>query len=133
MVDYSEMGNRIRSRRQQLGKTQKEVAEAINVAASYYSNIERGIRVPSVDTLVAIANYLDTGVDLFLIDSLVNALPRRSSDEMRVIQRYLREEIEKIDYSDALPYDPEADIIRLDWKKLYGVFRTALFFIQRLW
>lgn len=114
MVDYTEMGNRIRYRRQLLGKTQKQVAEAINVAPSYYSNIERGIRIPSVDTLVAIANYLDTGVDLFLIDSLVNALPRRSSDEMRVIQRYLREEIEKIDYSDALPYDPEADIIRLD-------------------
>lgn len=113
MVNYADMGNRIRSRRQIMGKTQKQVAEAINVAPSYYSNIERGIRVPSIDTLVAIANYLDTGVDLFLIDSLVNAIPRRSSDEMRVIQRYLREEIERIDYSNVPPYDPESDIIPL--------------------
>ncbi len=113
MVDYAEMGNRIRSRRQHLGKTQKEVADAINVAASYYSNIERGIRVPSVETLVAIANYLDTGVDLFLIDSLANATPRRSCDEMRVIKRFLREEIDKIDYSDVPLYDDESDIIPL--------------------
>ena len=60
MVNYEELGNRIRSRRQLLGKTQKEVAAQINIAASYYSNIERGLRVPSVDTLVAIANALDT-------------------------------------------------------------------------
>lgn len=113
MVDYAEMGNRIRSRRQHLGKTQKEVAEAINVAPSYYSNIERGIRVPSVDTLVAIANFLDTGVDLFLIDSLANAIPRRSSDEMRVIKRFLREEIGKIDYSNVPLYGDESDIIPL--------------------
>lgn len=99
MVDYVELGKRIRYRRQLLGKTQKEVAAQINVAASYYSNIERGIRVPSVDTLVAIANVLETGVDMLLIDSLANALPRRSDDEIRVIHRFLREEIEKMDYS----------------------------------
>lgn len=99
MVDYVELGKRIRYRRQLLGKTQKEVAAQINVAASYYSNIERGIRVPSVDTLVAIANVLETGVDMLLVDSLANLLPRRSSDEMRVIHQFLREEMEKMDFS----------------------------------
>lgn len=99
MIDYESLGQRIRSRRQLLGKTQKEVAQAINVAPSYYSNIERGLRIPSVDTLVAIANTLHTGLDMLLVDSLANALPRRSDDEMRVIHKYLREEIEKMDYS----------------------------------
>ncbi len=99
MVDYVSLGNRIRARRQLLGKTQKEVAEKVNVAPSYYSNIERGLRIPSVDTLVAIANVLHTGADMLLVDSLANALPRRSDDELRVIHRYLREEIEKMDYS----------------------------------
>ena len=60
MVNYTALGNRIRSRRQHLGKTQKQIALEINVAPSYYSNLERGLRVPSVDTLVAIANALDT-------------------------------------------------------------------------
>lgn len=114
MVDYQQMGYRIRTRRHFLGKTQKEIAEAINVAPSYYSNIERGIRVPSIDTLVAIANYLDVGVDYLLFDSLVSAMPRRSYKELRVIQRYLREEIDKFDYSSAVPPDPEKDKIRLD-------------------
>lgn len=101
MVDYVELGNRIRARRQLLSKTQKEVALEINVAPSYYSNIERGLRIPSVDTLVAIANALDTGVDMLLLDSLANAIPRRSPEEMQVISRYLREEIAKI--SDDTP------------------------------
>lgn len=99
MVNYTELGKRIRYRRQLLGKTQKEVAAQINIAASYYSNIERGIRIPSIDTLVDIANVLETGVDMLLIDSLANALPRRSDDEIKVISRFLREEIDKMDYS----------------------------------
>ncbi len=99
MVDYEKMGLRIRHRRQQLNMTQKQVAEKINVAASYYSNIERGLRVPSVDTLVAIADTLHTGLDMMLVDSLANMIPRRSDDEIRVIHRFLREEISKMDYS----------------------------------
>lgn len=109
MVNYEEMGNRIRSRRQQLGKTQKQIAEEINVASSYYSNIERGLRVPSIDTLVAIANALDTGVDLLLVDSLVNAIPRRSPDEIRVIRRFLREEILKMQDEDH-PYSDQISL-----------------------
>ena len=110
MIDYESLGQRIRSRRQLLGKTQKEVAASINVAPSYYSNIERGMRIPSVETLVAIANVLHTGLDILLVDSLTNALPRRSDDEMRVIHRYLREEMEKMDYSvfDRLQEEREA-------------------------
>lgn len=111
LVNYEELGNRIRFRRQFLGLTQKEIAARINVAPSYFSNIERGLRIPSVDTLVAIANALDTGVDILLVDSLTNAIPRRSAEEMRVIQRYLREEILKIDPSTV--EDP-SDLIRFD-------------------
>lgn len=113
MIDYKALGNRIRHRRQLLSKTQKQIAQEINVAPSYYSNIERGLRVPSIDTLVSIANALHTGLDMLLVDSLITHLPRRSPDEMRVIQQYLREEMTKIDYSDAPVYDPEADKIRL--------------------
>lgn len=112
MVNYTALGNRIRSRRQHLGKTQKQIALEINVAPSYYSNLERGLRVPSVDTLVAIANVLDTSVDFLLVDSLARVLPRRSIEELQVISRFLREEIERIDYDNVPPYDPEADIIR---------------------
>ncbi|MBR6809178.1 MAG: helix-turn-helix transcriptional regulator [Clostridia bacterium] len=110
MIDYESLGQRIRSRRQLLGKTQKEVAVSINVAPSYYSNIERGLRIPSVETLVAIANVLHTGLDMLLVDSLANALPRRSDDEMRVIHKFLREEIEKMDYNvfDRLDEEKEA-------------------------
>ena len=111
MVNYEELGNRIRSRRQLLGKTQKQVAQEVNVAPSFYSNIERGLRVPSVDTLVAIANALDTGLDLLLVDSLVNAIPRRSAEEMRVIRRFLREEFEKIVDAEDEEIPPEDDDI----------------------
>ncbi len=113
MVNYEELGNRIRSRRQLLGKTQKQVAQEVNVAPSFYCNIEKGLRVPSVDTLVAIANALDTGLDILLVDSLVNAIPRRSPDEMRVIRRFLREEIAKMLDEDEIIQPPDDDMIPL--------------------
>ena len=98
MIDYEAMGRRIRRKRQETGMTQQEMAAKINVSPSYFGHIERGTRIPSLDTLVLIANTLNTGLDALLRDSLTyttNAYgvrPRFSSDDLRILRTYLDEQ-----------------------------------------
>ena len=58
MVDYEKMGKRMKYKRQAKNMNQEEIARRVQISPSFYGNIERGNRVPSVDTLVAIANAL---------------------------------------------------------------------------
>ena len=60
-----EIGNKLRSRRTELGLSRIELAEQIHVTASSIANYENGISYPKPDTLIALilalkidANYL---------------------------------------------------------------------------
>ena len=103
MVDYAAMGGRIKTRRRARHLSQKDVADAVQISMSYYGNIERGRRVPSLETLVAIANVLEVGVDYLLADSLNAAEAQRSPEEKQVLARYFREQMAELDYGDVPP------------------------------
>lgn len=61
------MGNAIRHRREDLGQTLAQVAEAAAMSPAYVSEIERGLKDVSTDKLVAIARALEFSVaDLYL-------------------------------------------------------------------
>ena len=98
MVDYESMGKRIRYKRRIRNLSQEEVARAINISVSFYGNIERGIRIPSIDTLVDIANFLGTGTDFLLAESVTVAGKRHTREELRVLSRYLREQIDELSF-----------------------------------
>ncbi len=103
MVNYEAMGSRIKMKRRALKMSQEAVANAVRISMSFYGNIERGRRIPSIDTLVAIANVLGVGADYLLADSL-NAVPEHHSpEEIRVLTRYLRDRVAELDYSGILP------------------------------
>lgn len=103
MVDYVAMGQKMRSRRRFLKISQEELAKAVQISPSFYGNIERGIRIPSIDTLVAIANALQVGVDYFLADSLDAVFTRRSSEENKILTRFLREQIAELEFDVPAP------------------------------
>ena len=103
MVDYVTMGQKMRSRRRFLKISQEELAKAVQISPSFYGNIERGIRIPSIDTLVAIANALQVGVDYFLVDSLDAVFTRRSSEENKILTRFLREQIAELEFDVPAP------------------------------
>jgi len=83
--------------------SQEELAKAVQISPSFYGNIERGIRIPSIDTLVAIANALQVGVDYFLVDSLDAVFTRRSSEENKILTRFLREQIAELEFDVPAP------------------------------
>ena len=69
-MNYKDLGRRIRSLRQKQHLTQEQLAEKIDMSASFLGHIERGSRVASLETLVKICNVLDTNPGFLLAASL---------------------------------------------------------------
>lgn len=82
-MDAKAVGRRIKAKREQENMTQEFLAELINVSPNHISVIERGVKIPRLDTFVAIANALEVSADELLIDvvaqSTVNAASELSS------------------------------------------------------
>ena len=108
MVDYEKMGKRMKYKRQTKNMNQEDIAKKVQISPSYYGNIERGNRVPSVDTLVAIANALEVGTDFLLADSLAAVNPQRTEQETRVLTRFLRDRVEELKYDGDFDEDETA-------------------------
>lgn len=73
-MDYQDMGMRVRTLRRQMGITQEVLAEKVGISASFLGHIERGTRVASLETLVALCNTLNTTPEYLLSASLDNSM-----------------------------------------------------------
>ncbi len=62
----SDLGQAFRRRRTELGMTMQSVADAAGLSVGFISQVERGLAVPSLSSLVAIAEALDRPVSEFL-------------------------------------------------------------------
>lgn len=65
--------------REQAGMSQEGLSEAAEVSRNFISNIERGIKAPSLETYVKLVNALSISSDLLLADEIHNAYPARAS------------------------------------------------------
>ena len=54
------LGARIRARREALGLTQAALAERAGVTSNYVGVLERGLKLPTLDTLITLAKALET-------------------------------------------------------------------------
>lgn len=69
-VNYENVGNKIRERRNFLKVTQENLANDINVSASFISDIENGRRKMSLETMIKISISLKTSLDYFVLDNV---------------------------------------------------------------
>lgn len=60
------MNNRLRETRLERGISQEEIAKAIGVSRSTYTNYELGNREPSLQTFVKICDFFDISADYLL-------------------------------------------------------------------
>lgn len=75
----SSIGKRIRAVREEKGWSQEEFAERIGLSVTYTGMIERGERVPKLETFIRIANTLGTSADVLLADVLDSRLDIQAS------------------------------------------------------
>jgi len=75
IVNYKSLGIRIQQRRQLLGLTQSEAAEKLNLSTSFFSRVERGEKVASLETIIKIANVFELSLDYLFQDSMRKSIP----------------------------------------------------------
>lgn len=59
---YKMLGKNIKTRRKELGLTQQELADILDMSLNFIGKIEVAFSKPSLDTLIEIAKALDTTV-----------------------------------------------------------------------
>jgi transcriptional regulator with XRE-family HTH domain len=68
-INYTALGERIRGFREKAKMTQEKLSEICNLSAAHIGHIERGTRIPSLDTMFKIATTLNISIDVLLMDS----------------------------------------------------------------
>lgn len=75
MVDYKDIGSRIRAVRLEKKMTQEQLAEAVGVGVTHISHIETGNSIPSLQVMIDIINALDCSADELLCIEIDKARP----------------------------------------------------------
>lgn len=65
-MNYALMGQKIKLQRKKTGYTQNQLAELVEISASFMGHIERGTRVMSLDTLWRLCVVLNMSADVLL-------------------------------------------------------------------
>ena len=79
-MNMSSIGKRIRACREAKGWRQEDFAEKIGLSVTYTGMIERGEKVPKLETFITIANTLEVSADLLLADVLSTGYDVKSSE-----------------------------------------------------
>lgn len=67
------VGQRIKAAREVKGLTQEKLAALVDLSPTHISVIERGLKIPNLDSFVAIANALDVSTNSLLLGVVVHA------------------------------------------------------------
>ena len=65
------IGRRIKAARESKKLTQEQLAELVDLRPMHISVIERGVKLPKLETLINIANILDVSADVLLHKSWI--------------------------------------------------------------
>ena len=109
IMNTSSIGKRIRKYREAKGWRQEDFAEKIGLSVTYTGMIERGEKVPKLETFITIANALEVSADLLLADVLSTGYNIKSSE--------MTEQI-----SSLSPYERD---------RIYSVVNTMIRFEQK--
>lgn len=69
-MNYELLGKHIRARRKEKKYTLEQLAEKLDVSTTFIGQIERAKGIPSLETLVKIANVLEISIDSLLFGDL---------------------------------------------------------------
>lgn len=67
-MDWSSIGRNLRQYRQESGLRQEDLARAAGLSVNYIGMVERGEKIPSLETFVALLNLLHVSADMVLTD-----------------------------------------------------------------
>ena len=72
------------------------MAELVDLSPMHVSVIERGVKLPKLETLINIANVLDVSADVLLQDVVNNQTKLRASEASELIKQLPREDQRRV-------------------------------------
>ena len=85
-MDAKSLGKKLKSYRAKCGWSLKECSEKIGISTRYLADIERGDKIPKLETFVLILNTLGASADDVLQDSLSVGYQPKRNDIVRKLQ-----------------------------------------------
>ena len=85
MIDYTIIGKRIQTRRQEQNITQEKLAERVGISVVYLSKIENGRVYPTLETLSNICTELDAELSAILSNT---EIARKDYANERVLELF---------------------------------------------
>ena len=85
-MDWKDIGRCIRKKRREKNLKQDKLAELAHISYSYIGMIERGEKIPSLETFVLLANALDVSADELLPGVLNKGYEIRASEYVKRIE-----------------------------------------------
>lgn len=95
-MKYETIGSNIRKFRMEKNLRQEDVAERTGLSANYIGMIERGEKLPALDTFINICNALHVSADQILTDVLDTGYNIKSSMLAEKIAKLNRADREKL-------------------------------------
>ena len=95
-MSNSTIGKRIRFYREAKKWSQEVFAEKLGLSLTYIGMIERGEKIPKLETFIKIANTLEVSADLLLADVLTTGYSIKSSEFTKKLEALPASEREKI-------------------------------------
>ena len=95
-MNTSSIGKRIRKYREEKGWRQEDFAEKTGLSVTYTGMIERGEKVPKLETFITIANVLEVSADMLLADVLLTGYNIKSSEMTEEISSLIPSERDRI-------------------------------------
>jgi transcriptional regulator with XRE-family HTH domain len=95
-MDKKSIGKRIQKYREATGISQEKLAERVELSPIFISTIERGVKVPSLESFVKIANALNISFDLLLSDVISNGYTVKASRFAEQIEGLSQEEQQQV-------------------------------------
>lgn len=81
-ADLNGIGKRIHDRRRQLGYTQEQLADMMNVSIQMVSNLERGNKAIRIDNLINLSQILDVSTDYILTG-------KQTADDIQLLTNHI--------------------------------------------
>ena len=101
-----EIGQRLRSRRQELGLTREKMAELADIGTGYYGQLEVGTSQMSIDTLIKLSQSMHLPMDYIIFGSgyepgdtsgVQELLSRCTDRELKLAEEVLKLFLMKVD------------------------------------
>ena len=93
---YESIGKNIRKHRQQKRLRQEDLAELTGLSTNYIGMVERGEKIPALETFITILNALEVSADVVLADVLVTGYRIKDSmlaEKLAALSKTERERI----------------------------------------